>query len=236
MRQTDIAIAGGGLAGSTAAAMLGRAGFGVVLVDPHAVYPPDLRCEKLDGPQVAILRKTGLAEEVLPAGTLRRRILDRALRARWSKSGRATSTASSTTRWSTPSAPQSRASAEFIHGKVTAIANSPDRQTSRCRPASRFPRGWSWSRTGSTSGLRHALGMTREEVSPCHSITHRLRPQAGRPRELRLPGPDLLRRARRRPGGLHHAVSDRLGDARQLHGLSRHGRSVAARDAPAPAR
>lgn len=44
MRETDILIAGGGLAGSTAAAMLGRAGFSVVLVDPHSVYPPDFRC------------------------------------------------------------------------------------------------------------------------------------------------------------------------------------------------
>ena len=70
MRQTDIVIAGGGLAGSTAAAMLGRAGYGVVLVDPHAVYPPDFRGEKLDGTQVAILRKTGLADAVLRAATL----------------------------------------------------------------------------------------------------------------------------------------------------------------------
>ena len=70
MRQTDIVIAGGGLAGSTAAAMLARDGFGVVLVDPHTVYPPDLRCEKLDGTQVRVLRRTGLADAVLPAGTL----------------------------------------------------------------------------------------------------------------------------------------------------------------------
>ena len=65
MRETDILIAGGGLAGSTAAAMLGRAGYGVVLVDPHAVYPPDFRCEKIDGPQARVLRRTGLADAVL---------------------------------------------------------------------------------------------------------------------------------------------------------------------------
>ena len=46
MRYTDIAIVGGGLAGSTAAAMLGRAGIPTILIDPHPVYPPDLRCEK----------------------------------------------------------------------------------------------------------------------------------------------------------------------------------------------
>src|SRR3954451_7395823 len=70
MRQTDIVIAGGGLAGSCAAAMLGRAGYGVVLLDPHAVYPPDFRAEKLDSTQTAVLHKTGLAEPVLRAASL----------------------------------------------------------------------------------------------------------------------------------------------------------------------
>jgi 2-polyprenyl-6-methoxyphenol hydroxylase-like FAD-dependent oxidoreductase len=45
--------------------MLGRAGIEAILVDPHPVYPPDFRCEKLDGDQVNVLRKTGLAEEIL---------------------------------------------------------------------------------------------------------------------------------------------------------------------------
>ena len=66
---TDIAIVGGGLAGSLTAAMLGRAGVDAVLIDPHPVYPPDFRCEKLDGAQTEILRKTGLAEGVLRAAT-----------------------------------------------------------------------------------------------------------------------------------------------------------------------
>src|SRR4029453_15669228 len=69
MRETDIVIAGAGLAGSTAAAMLARDGYGVVVVDPHPVYPPELRCEKRDGPQTQVLRRTGLADAVLRAGT-----------------------------------------------------------------------------------------------------------------------------------------------------------------------
>jgi 2-polyprenyl-6-methoxyphenol hydroxylase-like FAD-dependent oxidoreductase len=69
MRTTDVAILGGGLAGSIAAAMLGRAGVDCALIDPHEVYPDDFRCEKLDGPQLAILRKTGLAEAVIRAST-----------------------------------------------------------------------------------------------------------------------------------------------------------------------
>src|SRR3954464_15199803 len=69
MRQPDVVIAGGGLAGSVAAAMLARRGIGVLLVDPHEAYPPDFRCEKLDGPQVRLLERTGLAEAVIQAAT-----------------------------------------------------------------------------------------------------------------------------------------------------------------------
>ncbi len=68
-RQTDIAIVGGGLAGSLAAAMLGRAGHDAVLIDPHAIYPKDFRCEKLDGGQIKLLAKTGLAEAALKTAT-----------------------------------------------------------------------------------------------------------------------------------------------------------------------
>jgi 2-polyprenyl-6-methoxyphenol hydroxylase-like FAD-dependent oxidoreductase len=69
MRHTDVAIIGGGLAGSLAAAMLGRARIDTILIDPRDIYPPDFRCEKLDGVQVAILKKTGLAEAVLDVTT-----------------------------------------------------------------------------------------------------------------------------------------------------------------------
>src|SRR4051794_9909354 len=70
MLRTDIAIVGGGLAGSMAAAMLGRAGIDAVLIDPHPVYPPDLRCEKLGGTQLPRLRRTGLADAALAATTV----------------------------------------------------------------------------------------------------------------------------------------------------------------------
>src|SRR3981081_807646 len=69
MQNTDVIIIGGGLAGSLAAAMLANAGIDAILVDPHTIYPPDFRCEKLDGVQVGILRKTGLADAVLRVTT-----------------------------------------------------------------------------------------------------------------------------------------------------------------------
>ena len=43
--------------------MLGRAGIAAILVDPHPVYPPDFRVEKLSGHlQVERFRSTGIAE------------------------------------------------------------------------------------------------------------------------------------------------------------------------------
>ena len=70
MKYTDIAIIGGGLAGSTAAAMLGRAGIAAVLIDPHHTYPFDFRVEKLSGDgQLERFRATGIAESVLRSAT-----------------------------------------------------------------------------------------------------------------------------------------------------------------------
>lgn len=70
MNYTDIAIIGGGLAGSTAAAMLGRAGIPTVLIDPHQVYPFDFRVEKISGDeQVSRFYETGIADSVLRSAT-----------------------------------------------------------------------------------------------------------------------------------------------------------------------
>src|SRR5215218_4703904 len=58
----DVAIVGGGLAGSLAAAVLTRAGYKVALIDKRAVYPEEFRVEKLGGQQVDILRRLGLLD------------------------------------------------------------------------------------------------------------------------------------------------------------------------------
>ncbi|MGY3466362.1 2-polyprenyl-6-methoxyphenol hydroxylase-like FAD-dependent oxidoreductase [Bradyrhizobium sp. LM6.11] len=58
----DIAIVGGGLAGSLAAAVLARAGHRVALVDKRAVYPDEFRVEKIGGHQLVMLRKLGFLD------------------------------------------------------------------------------------------------------------------------------------------------------------------------------
>src|SRR6202022_4428734 len=60
----DVAIVGGGLAGSLAAAVLARAGHRVALIDKRAVYPEEFRVEKIAGQQVEILRRLGFIGEL----------------------------------------------------------------------------------------------------------------------------------------------------------------------------
>src|SRR3954466_16431265 len=70
MKYTDIAIIGGGLAGSTPAAMLGRTGIPTVLIDPHQAYPFDFRVEKISGDeQLGRFYQTGIADSVLRSAT-----------------------------------------------------------------------------------------------------------------------------------------------------------------------
>jgi 2-polyprenyl-6-methoxyphenol hydroxylase-like FAD-dependent oxidoreductase len=169
MRHTDILVAGGGLAGSTAAAMLGRAGFDVVLVDPHAAYPSDFRCEKLDGSQVRILRRTGLADAVLRAAKHDREVwvarFGRVVMKRASDQfGIRYDTLVNTIRAEIPS------STEFICAKVGAIATGPDRQTVSLANGDEISARLVVLANGLNSGLRKTLGMAREDLSPCHSI------------------------------------------------------------------
>lgn len=170
MRNADIVVAGAGLAGSIAAAMLGRAGYSVVLVDPHETYPPDLRCEKLDGPQVEILRKTGLAEAALKAAThdgecwiarygylVEKRPGD--------QYGILYDTLVNTMRG------EIGAGVDFIVSKVTAIETSDERQTVTLADGQTISARLVVLANGLNSGLRRALGMEREDIWPCHSIT-----------------------------------------------------------------
>ncbi|MGD9805886.1 MAG: FAD-dependent monooxygenase [Hyphomicrobiaceae bacterium] len=70
MHEADVAIVGGGVAGSLAALMLGRAGYRVCLVDPAERHGPDFRCEKLEHTHLRALSRAGVLGDVLP-GTLR---------------------------------------------------------------------------------------------------------------------------------------------------------------------
>lgn len=63
---SEIVIVGAGLAGVTLAAVLGKQGRRVIVVDPRSSCPPLFRAEKIEREQVRLLRKFGLLEHMLP--------------------------------------------------------------------------------------------------------------------------------------------------------------------------
>jgi 2-polyprenyl-6-methoxyphenol hydroxylase-like FAD-dependent oxidoreductase len=171
MKYTDIAIVGGGLAGSTAAAMLGRAGVSVILVDPHSIYPPDFRVEKLSGyGQIERFRQTGLAETVLRSAThdgenwIARAgyLLDKRPSQQY---GILYDRLINAIRAQIP------AEVESIWSKVTSISTSDDRQKLILSNGEEISARLVVLANGLNVGLRRCLGIERRIVSACHSIS-----------------------------------------------------------------
>src|SRR5882672_3960199 len=170
MRYTDVAIVGGGLAGSTAAAMLGRAGVPTLLIDPHTSYPPELRCEKLGGDQIDLLRKTGLADATLRATTLDGEVWEARFGHVVAKKpsdqhGVIYDTLVNTLRAQIP--PE----VETIHAKAAAVSNSEERQKVVLSNGEEISARLVVLANGLNVGIRHALGLKRRILSECHSIT-----------------------------------------------------------------
>jgi 2-polyprenyl-6-methoxyphenol hydroxylase-like FAD-dependent oxidoreductase len=170
MKYTDIAIIGGGLAGSTAAAMLGRAGIPAVLIDPHPIYPPDFRVEKLGDAQVTRFHKTGIAEAVLRKATRSGEtwiarfgyLLDKPPRAQF---GILYDSLINAIRAEIPD------EVERIFAKAVSISTSADRQRIVLSNDEEVSARLVVLANGLNVGLRHALDIERRIVSRCHSIS-----------------------------------------------------------------
>jgi 2-polyprenyl-6-methoxyphenol hydroxylase-like FAD-dependent oxidoreductase len=171
MRYTDIAIIGGGLAGSTAAAMLGRAGISAVVIDPHQVYPFDFRVEKIGSEeQVQRFLKTGIGESVLRSATpcaenwIARfgRLLDKHPTRQYGIMYDALVTAVRA---------EIRAPAEMVFAKVVGIATSDERQKLTLSEGEPISARLIVLASGLSVALRHLLGIERKVTSHCHSIS-----------------------------------------------------------------
>lgn len=171
MRYTDIAIIGGGLSGSTAAAMLGRAGISTVLIDPHASYPADFRVEKLSGHvQVERFLRTGIGESVLRRATFAGenwiarfgRLLDKAPSRQFNILYDSLVNA---VRDEIP------AGVERICAKAVSVVTSPERQKITLSNEETISARLVVLANGLNVGLRHQLGIARKIISACHSIS-----------------------------------------------------------------
>lgn len=169
MRQTDIVIVGGGAAGSAAAAMLARAGIAAILIDPHPVYPPDFRCEKIDASQARLLERAGLSailDAATPGGEVRVARLGRLVdRRRSAPSGIRYDHLVNRLRAEIP------ATTEIVAATVTAIAATSDRQTVTLSTGEHISARLVVLANGLNARLRRSLGIHSHAVSRCHSIS-----------------------------------------------------------------
>jgi len=171
MQYTDIAIVGGGLAGSTAAAMLGRAGIPAILIDPHSLPRPDFRVEKLSGDlQLERFGRTGIGEAVLRSATHDGEnwiarfgiLLDKKPSRQFGIMYDALVNAIRT---------EIVPPTEVIHAKATAIGTTAERQRLTLSNGVEISARLVVLANGLNVGLRHTLGIERRIVSACHSIS-----------------------------------------------------------------
>jgi 2-polyprenyl-6-methoxyphenol hydroxylase-like FAD-dependent oxidoreductase len=171
MKNTDIAIIGGGLAGSTAAAMLGRAKIPAVLIDPHQTYPFDFRVEKISGDeQLDRFYQTGIADSVLRSATHDGEnwiarfgyLLDRKPSRQYGIMYDALIAAVRA---------EIAAPAELIYAKVTDVSTSAERQKLTLSNGETISARLVVLANGLSIGLRHKLGVERQVLSANHSIS-----------------------------------------------------------------
>ncbi|KRR13377.1 2-polyprenyl-6-methoxyphenol hydroxylase [Bradyrhizobium jicamae] len=171
MKYTDIAIIGGGLAGSTATAMLGRAGIPTVLIDPHQVYPFDFRVEKISGDeQLDRFYRTGIADSVLRSATHDGEnwiarfgyLLDKKPSRQYGIMYDALIGAVRA---------EIQPPAELVYAKVTDVATSAERQTVTLSDGETISARLVVLANGLSVGLRRNLGIERQVISASHSIS-----------------------------------------------------------------
>jgi 2-polyprenyl-6-methoxyphenol hydroxylase-like FAD-dependent oxidoreductase len=168
--KADVAVVGAGLAGALAALILGRAGYRVALIDIHAAFPPEFRCEKLANEQLDLLRGLALFEEITALTTP----VDDMVVARFGRIVERTGKPEygfhyermvNAVRAKLP--PQ----VDFIVGRVAALATSPDLQRAVLSSGAAVEARLIVLASGLGDSLRAALGITRRLIRDKHSLS-----------------------------------------------------------------
>ena len=148
----EVVIVGAGIGGALLALALARRGVRVTVVDLHATYPDDFRCEKLNPEQAAMLAELKLLDCFGgDAGALTQRgfrydTLVADVRAAWPKAVR------------------------FVAGRAVAVERGPERQTLVMADGARIEGRLVVLATGPSDKLRASLGVRRKLVRERHSV------------------------------------------------------------------
>ncbi|RAK60563.1 FAD-dependent monooxygenase [Phenylobacterium hankyongense] len=169
-RQVDVAIVGGGLSGSLAAVVLGRAGYRVALIDRYAVFPAQFRVEKFTGYTIEALGRLGLLDVLAAAATpfdqvvnaRRGQIIDRSEGAHY---GILYKDIVRTLRAQLP------ASVEFLVDRVADIETGPDLQRVELAGGEVLEARLVVLATGMGDILREKIGIARRVTFEKHSIS-----------------------------------------------------------------
>jgi 2-polyprenyl-6-methoxyphenol hydroxylase-like FAD-dependent oxidoreductase len=166
----DIAIVGGGLAGSLAAAVLGRAGHRVVVVDKRAVPPDEFRVEKIGGQQLDTFRKLGFIHALAIAACRYDRVLN-------IREGRVVDVSVGEA-YGLPYADlvamarsQVPDRSSLIVDEVTAVNNSDDVQHLELASGKRLSARLVVLATGMAGALGYKLGIRRRVLAERHSVS-----------------------------------------------------------------
>ena len=166
----DVVIVGAGLGGATAAAVLSRAGYNVVVVDRHAAYPADFRAEQLVGSQTDALRRLGLLEGIVGQATP---MLD-ATSACYGKVIDQTHSLHYGIHYAdmVNAARSMAVGAKFITGRAVQVMTGPDVQTVVLADGTALEARLVVLATGpNDGGLLASLGISRTMLSEHHSLT-----------------------------------------------------------------
>jgi 2-polyprenyl-6-methoxyphenol hydroxylase-like FAD-dependent oxidoreductase len=166
----DVAIIGGGLSGSLAAVVLGRAGRAVTLIDRYPAYPHEFRVEKIAGDQVALMRRLGVLDAVAAAATpfndivnaRAGRIIDRS---RTQHYGILYDDLVGAVRAQLP------AKATMIFDRAVDVRTSPQEQEVLLSNGDRVTARLVVLATGMGDALRHPLGIRRRVIAEKQSIS-----------------------------------------------------------------
>ena len=165
----DVIIVGGGLAGASAAVVLGRQGVRVTLVDQRSIYPSCFKAEKIEPDQADTLRRLGMLEVFTQRATRIREVLSvrdgRVFGARnIEQYGMYYGEMVNAVRRSIPAA------VDVLLGRVENITTSSDLQRVTLESGAVLTSQLVVLATGTMSGPASQLGLQREMVSKDHSM------------------------------------------------------------------